>query len=56
MGNIRSMLQKFCSTINKKTQRYFKGVYQFRKARIVVNPPPFVATAISAIANEEAKA
>ena len=31
-------------------------VYEKRKARVVVNPMPQVVTAISAIANEEAKA
>lgn len=41
---------------NEETFQRLIDVYKFRKARIVVNAPPFVATAISAIANDEAKA
>ena len=41
---------------NKEIFQRLIDVYKFKKARIVVNAPPFVATAISAIANEEAKA
>ena len=41
---------------NKEIFERLIDVYKFRKARIVVNAPPLVATAISTIANEEAKA
>lgn len=41
---------------NKEIFQRLIDVYKFRKARIVVNAPPFIATAISAIANDEAKA
>ena len=41
---------------NKEIFQRLIDVYKFRKARIVVNAPPFIVAAISAIANDEAKA